>query len=56
VAFADISNPDTSISKIIDFLRPIYELADIEFSGCQNAENENCETLNDLVNKLNFEH
>jgi len=25
VAFADISNPNTSISKIIDLIRPVYE-------------------------------
>jgi len=56
VVFADITNPDTSISKIIDFLRPIDEWADIAFSGRQNAENENCVTLNELVHKLNFEH
>ena len=56
VVFEDISNPDTSISKIIDFLRPIDEWADIAFLGRQNVENDNCETLNERVRKLKFEH
>ena len=43
VVFADISNPNTTISKIIDFIRPVDEWAEIAFSGLQNAENELCE-------------
>ena len=39
VVFADISNPNTSISKIIDLIRPVDEWAEIAFSGRQNAEN-----------------
>ena len=35
----DIYNPDTSISKIIDLIRPVDEWAEIAFSGWQNAEN-----------------
>jgi len=54
VVFADISNPNTSISKIIDILRPVDEWAEIAFSARQNAENEHCETLKKLVHKLNF--
>jgi len=56
VVLADISIPETSISKIIDLIRPLDELADIAFSGRQNAENEHCETLKELVHKLNFQH
>jgi hypothetical protein len=56
VVFADISNPDTGISKIIDLIRPIDEWADIAFTGRQNAENDHCETFKELVHKLNFEH
>jgi len=54
VVFPDISNPNTSISKIIDLIRPVYEWANIAFSARQNAENEHCETLKKLVNKLKF--
>jgi len=43
--FADISNPNTSICKIIDLIRPVDECAEIGFSVRQNAENEHCETL-----------
>jgi len=56
VVFADISNPDTSISKIIDLIRPVDEWSEIAFSGRQNAENKHCETLKELVHKLNFQH
>jgi len=56
VVFADISNPDTSISKIIDLIRPVDEWAEIVFSGRQNAENKHCETLKELVHKLNFQY
>ena len=45
VVFADISNPNTSISKIIDLIRPVDEWGEIAFSPRQNAENEHCETL-----------
>ena len=54
VVFAVISNPNTSKSKIIDFMRPFDELAKIVFSDRQNAENEHCETIKKVVNKLNF--
>jgi len=40
--FADISNPKTSISKIIDLVRPGGEWSEIAFSGSQNAEYEHC--------------
>ena len=43
--FADISNRNTSISKIVDLIRPVNERAEITFSTRQNAENEHCETL-----------
>ena len=56
VVFADISNPNTSISKIIDLIRPDEEWAEIAFSGRQNAENEHCETLKKLVHKWNSHH
>jgi hypothetical protein len=56
VIFADISNPDTSISKIIDLIRPVDEWAEIAFSARQNAENEHCEKLKKLKNKLKFHH
>jgi len=54
--FADISIPNKSISKIIDLIRPVDELAEIAFSTRQSAENEHCETLKKLVHKLNFHH
>ena len=44
VVFADISNPNTSISKFIDLKRPVDEWVEIAFSGRQNAENELCKT------------
>jgi len=56
VVFADISNPNTSITKIIDLLLLVDEWAEIAFSGRRNAENEHCETLKKLVHKLNFHH
>jgi len=56
VVFAYIPNPNTSITKIIKLLRPVDEIAEIVFSGRQNAENEHCETLKKLVHKLNFHH
>jgi len=43
--FADISNPNTSISKIIDLIRTVDEWAEIAFSTRQNTENDQCETL-----------
>jgi len=56
VVFKDISNPNTSILKIIVLIRPVDEWADIAFSGRQKAENEHCETLNKEVHKLNFHY
>jgi len=56
VVLADISNPNTSISKIIDLIRPDDECSEIAFSGRKNAENEHCETQKKLVHKLNFHH
>jgi len=46
VVFAVISNPKSSISKIIDLVRPVDEWSEIVFSSRQNAENGNCEKLN----------
>jgi len=46
LVFADISNSNTSTSKIIDLVRPVDEWSEIAFSVLQNAENEYCETLN----------
>jgi len=56
VVFADITYPDTSISKIIDFIRPVYEWSDIAFSARQNDENEHCVTLEKIKHKLNFQY
>jgi len=56
VVFAYISNPKTSMSKIIDLIRPVDEWSDIAFSASQNRENENCKTLKKLVHKLNIHH
>jgi len=53
VAIADISNPNTSVSKII-LRRPIYECTEIAFSVYQNSENEHCETLKKQVHKLDY--
>jgi len=44
--FAVITNPNTRISKIIDFVRPVDDWSEMVFSGRQNAENVHCETLN----------
>ena len=54
--FPDISNPNTSISKIIDLIRPVKERAEIAFSGKKNAENEHCVTLKKLGHKLICHH
>jgi len=56
VVFADNSNSNTSISKIIDLIGPYNEWAEIAFSGRHNTENEHCETLNKLLHKSNFHH
>ena len=56
MVFADISNPNTSISKIIDLIRPVEEWAEIAFLSRQNAENEHCETPKKQVHKLDFHH
>jgi len=56
VVFADISNPNTSISKIIHLIRTVDEWAEITFSARQNAENGHCVTLKKLVHKLDFHH
>jgi len=56
VVFADISNPNTNISKIIDFIRLVDVWPEIAFSAHQNAENEQCETLNKQIHKLDFHH
>ena len=49
MVFADISNPKTSISKIIDLIRPVDEWEEIAFSGDQIAENEHYKTFKELV-------
>jgi len=54
--FTDICKPITIITKIIDLIKPVDEWAEIVFSGRQNAENEQCETLKNLLHKLNFHH
>jgi len=54
--FEDISNPNTSISKIIDLIRPVDEWSDIAFSDCQNSEIEHWETLKKLVQKFHLHH
>jgi len=56
VVFADISNPNTSISKIIHLIRHVDEWPEIAFSAHQNAENVHCETLKKQVHKLDFHH
>jgi len=55
VVFADTFNPNTSISIIIDLIRPVDEWSDIAFSARKNAENEHRGTLKKLVHKLNFQ-
>ena len=52
----DIYNHNTSISKIIDIIRPVEEWAENEFSGRHNAENEHCETLKKQIHKLDFHY
>ena len=54
VFFADISNPKTSISNILDLIRPVEKWAVIAFSGRQNDENEHCEKLKKLVQNYTF--
>ena len=56
LVFADISNPNTSISKIIDLLRPVDEWVENAFSGRQNAENTHGVTLKKLAPKLNIHY
>ena len=56
VVIADISIPNTSISKIIDIIRQVDEWSEIAFSARQNAENEHCEPFKKLLHKLNFHH
>jgi len=56
VVFAVISNPNTSICKIIDLIRPVDKWSEIAFSIRQNAENEHCETHKKVVDKWNFLH
>jgi len=56
VVFANISNPNLSISKIIDLIMPVGVWAEITFSSRQYAEKEHCETLKKLVHKLSFHH
>jgi len=50
----DIYNLNTSISKIINLIRPVDVWAENEFSARRNAENEHCETLKKQVHKLDF--
>ena len=42
---ADIYNPNTSVSKIIDLIRPVDEWAEIAFWARQNSENDECVTI-----------
>jgi len=56
IVFEDISNPNSSISKIIDLIRPVHQWAEIAFSARQNAENEHCVTLKKPVNKLKLHY
>ena len=56
MVFADISNPNTSISKFIDLINPDDEWAEIAFSDRQNAVTKHREKLKELVHKLNFQH
>jgi len=56
VVYADISNPNTGISKIIDLIRPVDEWAEIAFSARKNAENEQCKTLKKDTHKLDNHH
>jgi hypothetical protein len=52
----DIYNPNTSISKIIDLIRPVDKWEEIAFSDRQNAQNEHCETLKIQVHELDSHH
>ena len=52
MVLADISNPNTSVSKIIYLIIPVDEWSEIAFWAPQNAENEHCEILKELVHKL----
>jgi len=54
VVLTDTSNPNTSILKIIDLIRPVDEYAEIALSARQNTENEHCETHKKIIHKLNF--
>jgi len=56
LVFQDISNLNRSVYKMIDLIRPVDEWSEIAFSIRQNAENENCRTLKNIVHKLNFHH
>jgi len=56
MVFADITNPNTSISKIIYLIRHIDEWAEIAFLAPQNAENEHCVTRKKLIHNLKFHH
>ena len=56
MVFRDTSNPITSISKIIDLIRPVEELEEIAFSARQDAENDHCETLKEQLHELAFHH
>jgi len=49
MVFADISNPQTSTSKIIDLIRTVDEWTEFAFSARQIAENEHWKTLKELV-------
>ena len=40
--------------QLIDLNRPVHEWAEIAFSVHQYVENEHCETLKELVHKLNL--
>jgi len=42
--------------KIINLIRHVDEWAEIAFSARQKAKNEHCETLKDLVHRLNIHH
>ena len=56
MVFAGTTNPNTSLSKFIDLIRPDDEWAEIAFSDRQNTENEHCETLSKLIHKSKFHH
>jgi len=56
LVFADISNPNTSISKIIELIIPVDEWAEMAFSARKITENDHCETLKYLVHNLNNHH